>query len=138
MGARESATRHESPLSIPRARAALTFYGEVFGWRHSLNAKLGDAPWFYGIYAASVIVAAAVVLIPGAPLDTIALSVQVIATLLMPPALLLMLLLLNDRELMGARINGRFTNAVAVTIVLALLALNTAYALTMLFPELLS
>lgn len=108
--------------------------GEVFGWRHSLNARLGDAPWFYGIYAACVIIAAAVVLIPGAPLDTIALSVQVIATLLMPPALLLMLLLLNDRELMGARVNGRLTNAVAVTIVLALLALNTAYALTVLFP----
>ena len=78
-------------------------FGEVFGWAHSLNASLRDAPWFYSVYVGCVAIAAAIVLIPGAPLDLIALSVQIVATLLVPSALLLLLLLLNDRELVGLK-----------------------------------
>ena len=25
-------------------------FGEVFGWAHSLNNKIREAPWFYGSY----------------------------------------------------------------------------------------
>jgi len=112
-------------------------FGEVFGWAHSLNASLREAPWFYGIYVGSVAIGAAIVLLPGAPLDLIALSVQIVATLLMPPALLLLLLLLNDRSLMGNWVNGRWANGLAIAIVVSLLALNTVYGLTALFPNLL-
>ena len=45
-------------------------------------------------------------LIPGAPLLAMTLTVNVIATLLMAPALLLLLLLANDREIMGELANG--------------------------------
>lgn len=112
-------------------------FGEVFGWAHSVNSRIHEAPWFYGLYVASVVSAAAIVLIPGAPLDLITLMVQIIATLLMPPALLFLLLLLNDRELMGKWVNGRWANGFVVAIVVALLALNTLYGLSVLFPGLL-
>ena len=75
--------------------------GEVSGGRHSLNASVRQAPLFYGIYAGSIAAAAVVVLLPGAPLQLITLTVQVVATLLMPPALLFLLLLANDPEIMG-------------------------------------
>jgi hypothetical protein len=45
----------------------------------------------------SALVAAGIVLIPGAPLLAMTLTVNVIATLLMASALLLLLLLVNDR-----------------------------------------
>ena len=41
--------------------------GEVFGWAHSLNKSVKDAPWFYVIYLVMLLTSGAVVLIPGAP-----------------------------------------------------------------------
>jgi Mn2+/Fe2+ NRAMP family transporter len=113
-------------------------FGEVFGWAHSLNSRFRDAPRFYLLYAGSVLLAAAVVLVPGAPLALITLIVQVVATLLMPPALLFLLLLLNDRSLMGRWTNGRWANTAVAAIVVALLGLNLVYGLSMLFPGLLA
>jgi Mn2+/Fe2+ NRAMP family transporter len=57
--------------------------GEVFGWAHSLNKKIKDAPWFYVVYLAMLLTAGAVVLIPGAPLVTITMFVQVVAVTLL-------------------------------------------------------
>ena len=76
-------------------------FGEVFGWAHSLNNKIREAPWFYGMYILLVATAGIVVLIPDAPLVLITLFVQVIAVTLLPAALVFLILLLNDGERMG-------------------------------------
>ena len=55
-------------------------FGEVFGWAHSLNDKVREAPWFYAYYIFDLMLAGTVILIPGAPLVLITLFVQVIAT----------------------------------------------------------
>ena len=68
--------------------------------RHSLNLDFAHGRLFYGVAIASTLLAAGIVLIPGAPLLAMTLTVNVIATLLMAPALLLLLLLANDREIM--------------------------------------
>ena len=39
-------------------------FGEVFGWAHSLNNKIKEAPWFYANYFFTLITAGLVVLIP--------------------------------------------------------------------------
>jgi Mn2+/Fe2+ NRAMP family transporter len=75
--------------------------GEVFGWAHSLNKRVREAPWFYVTYALILLTAGAVVLVPGAPLAEITLFVQVVAITLLPASLVFMMLLLNDRQLMG-------------------------------------
>jgi Mn2+/Fe2+ NRAMP family transporter len=75
--------------------------GDVFGVKHSLHRRWGDAPGFYGIYAALVTVAAAVVLIPGAPLGLVTTMVQALAGVLLPSALVFLVLLCNDREVLG-------------------------------------
>ncbi len=46
-------------------------FGDVFGLKHSLHRSFRDAKSFYLSYAALVIVAAGIVLIPGAPLGLI-------------------------------------------------------------------
>ena len=43
-------------------------FGEIFGWAHSLNNKIKEAPWFYANYFITLISAGLVVLIPHAPL----------------------------------------------------------------------
>ena len=109
--------------------------GEVFGWAHSLNLKVKEAPWFYAFYFFMLISAGIVVLIPGAPLVTITLFVQVVATTLLPAALVFLILLLNNEELMGKFRNNKFQNVVNFTIVIALILLSTGYSLTTLFPN---
>jgi NRAMP (natural resistance-associated macrophage protein)-like metal ion transporter len=110
--------------------------GEVFGWAHSLNYKVKEAPWFYLYYFATLLIAGIVVLIPGAPLVLITLFVQVVATTLLPAALVFLILLLNNKELMGEHTNTRFQNIVNFTIVIGLIILSSAYSLSTLFPNL--
>src|SRR5512136_1338766 len=98
--------------------------GEVFGWAHSLNHKVREAPWFYLFYFFSLITAGIVVLIPGAPLVLITLFVQVVATTLLPAALVFLILLLNNEELMGEHTNTPFQNVVNFAIVIALILLS--------------
>ena len=77
------------------------------------------------------------VLIPGAPLLAMTLTVNVIATLLMAPALLLLLLLVNDREIMGGFANAWRANLAGGTIVIALVLVGAVYGVITVFPELL-
>ncbi len=82
-------------------------FGEIFGWAHSLNTKIRQAPWFYATYFLMLVTSGLVVLIPQAPLVLITLFVQVIAVTLLPAALVFLILLLNDRATMGERRNTR-------------------------------
>ncbi|HYW85944.1 MAG TPA: divalent metal cation transporter, partial [Spirochaetia bacterium] len=112
-------------------------FGEVFGWAHSLNNKIREAPWFYGSYLLLVATAGAVVLLPGAPLVLITLFVQVIATTLLPAAMVFLIILLNDKERMGEFRNTKTQNLLSATVVAIIVALSTMYAVTALFPHLL-
>jgi Mn2+/Fe2+ NRAMP family transporter len=111
-------------------------FGEVFGWAHSLNLKVKEAPWFYAAYFITLILAGTVVLIPGAPLVLITLFVQVIAVTLLPAALVFLILLLNNEELMGQYKNTRLQNIVSTTIVVGIIILSTLYGLGTVFPNL--
>ncbi|MDR3539225.1 MAG: Nramp family divalent metal transporter [Acetobacteraceae bacterium] len=110
-------------------------WGEVMGWRNTLQAKMSQAPGFYATYAACAAVAAGVTLIPGAPLQTIILSVQVLAGIMLPPAIVFLQLLLNDREMLGARFANRpWNNWVNWTVIAALFALSFVLAAQVLLP----
>jgi NRAMP (natural resistance-associated macrophage protein)-like metal ion transporter len=113
-------------------------FGEVFGWAHSLNLKIKEAPWFYASYFFAVVTAGIVVLIPGAPLVLITLFVQVIAVTLLPAALVFLIILLNDEAVMGKYKNTLMQNAINIFIVAVIIILSTLYALTALFPNIFS
>ena len=105
--------------------------------RHSLNLDFSSGRLFYASAVVSTVLAASVVLVPGAPLIAMTLTVNIIATLLMAPALLLLLLLANDREIMGDLANGRLANWAGGTITVAIAAAGAIYGLTAAFPSLL-
>ncbi|MGB9624185.1 MAG: NRAMP family divalent metal transporter [Phycisphaerae bacterium] len=111
--------------------------GEVFGWAHSLNKSVRDAPWFYAVYLLTLATAGAVVLIPGAPLITITMFVQVAAVTLLPAALVFLVLLLNDKDLMGPHVNTRWQNIANGCIVLFVIIMSTLFGVSILFPGLL-
>ena len=99
-------------------------FGDVFGLKHSLHRGFADAKQFYLSYTAMVVLAAAIVLIPGAPLGLITTAVQALAGLLLPSASVFLLLLCNDREVLGPWVNRPWLNWVAGLIVGTLLLLS--------------
>ena len=111
-------------------------FGEIFGWAHSLNQKIKEAPWFYASYFFTLITAGLVVLIPGAPLVLITLFVQVIAVTLLPAALVFLILLLNDRQTMGDYCNGVWQNLIGGFIVVTIVLLSSLYGISVMFPNL--
>ena len=114
-------------------------YGEVRGWPHSLQLPLRKAPGFYAAYSLSVLAAAAVVLIPRAPLQLIIVSVQVLAGIMLPSAVIFLQLLLNDKELLGERFaNKPWNNWVNWTIIGVLFALSLILAAQVLAPGMFS
>jgi Mn2+/Fe2+ NRAMP family transporter len=108
--------------------------GEVFGWAHSLNKSVKDAPWFYVIYLVMLLSSGAVVLIPGAPLVMITMFVQVVAVTLLPSALIFLILLLNDEQFMGEHTSTLWQNTANWAIVIFVSFMSTLFAISTLFP----
>ena len=111
-------------------------YGEVKGWPHSLQLPLSKAGGFYAVYLLCVGLAAALVLIPRAPLQLIILSVQVLAGIMLPSAIIFLQLLLNDKELLGEYANKPWNNFVNWTIIVVLFALSLVLAAQVAAPNL--
>jgi Mn2+/Fe2+ NRAMP family transporter len=111
-------------------------FGDVFKVNHSLHRKMNEAKFFYGSYAAMVVLAGTIVLIPNAPLGLLTFAVQALAGILLPSATVFLVLLCNDRDVLGPWVNRPWLNAVAAVIVGLLVMLSLILAATTLFPDL--
>jgi Mn2+/Fe2+ NRAMP family transporter len=103
--------------------------GECIGIPHSFNRAARESVKFYLANVGAAAIAGAIILIPGAPLLSIALNANVLATVLLPVALVFMLLLANDRELMGQWANRARNNWAAIAIVVFISLSGAAYAI---------
>jgi len=110
-------------------------FGDVFGTSSSLHRSVREAKAFYAIFGALILGAAAIVLIPGAPLGVITEAVQALAGVLLPSATVFLLLLCNEREVLGPWRNGPWLNALATLIVGILLLLSLILMATTVFPS---
>ncbi len=110
-------------------------FGDLFGSTHSLNRSFREAKFFYASYAALVILAGAIVLIPDAPLGLITTAVQALAGILLPSATVFLLLLCNDREVLGPWVNRPWVNVVAGLIVSTLFVLSLILMVTTVFSS---
>ena len=109
-------------------------FGDAFGTSHSLHRGIREAKFFYASFGLIVVMAAGIVLIPGAPLGLITTSVQALAGVLLPSATVFLLLLCNDREVLGPWVNRPWLNVVATVIVSVLLMLSLILMTTTVFP----
>jgi hypothetical protein len=107
----------------------------MFGVRHSLHRGVREAKLFYSSYTAMVALAAAIVLIPRAPLGLITTAVQALAGIMLPSATVFAILLCNDRAVLGPWVNRPWLNAVASVIVGALLVLSLILVISTVFPS---
>jgi Mn2+/Fe2+ NRAMP family transporter len=103
--------------------------GECIGVPHSFNSSPRQSVLFYAANVGAAAIAGAIILIPGAPLLSIALNANVLATVLLPVTLVFMILLANDREVMGRWANRAHTNWLAIGIVAFITLSGAAYAI---------
>ena len=95
---------------------------EGLGFESGLDKKFHEAPLFYWLYTALIVLGAGVLLIPHFPLIHVMVLSQVVNGAVLPFVLIFMLLLTNDRELMGEHINSRNFNIVAwITVVVMIM-----------------
>ncbi len=103
--------------------------GECIGVSHSFNSSPRNAAVFYTANIGVALLAAVVILIPGAPLLLIALNANVLATVLLPVSLVFMVMLANDKGLMGPWANKRSTNVVGITVIAFVGLCGAAYGI---------
>jgi Mn2+/Fe2+ NRAMP family transporter len=110
-------------------------FGEVSQKAHSLNRPFNEAKGFYFILFAVMILAGAIVVLPGFPLEWVIIIVNVIAVLTMPPAIGFLLLLVNDKEIMGKHTNTLLLNVLGIGVGVFVSLAGVIYALTVIFPS---
>ena len=112
-------------------------FGEAFHSGRSLNLDFPQGRLFYLTAFLSVVIAAAVVMVPHAPLLALTITVNVIATMLMGPAMLLLFILINDREIVGELANTAWQNVAAGIVVIGIVLVGALYGVITVFPQLL-
>jgi Mn2+/Fe2+ NRAMP family transporter len=100
---------------------------EGLGFESGVNKRMREAPIFYFLYTALIVVGAGVILVPGFPLVRMILLSQVLNGVLLPLVLIFMILLINKKDLMGEWTNSGWVNAVSWFTVVFMIGLTLAY-----------
>lgn len=95
--------------------AAAWGLGEVTGYRHSLEHRPSEAPWFYGIFSV-ILVLSGVLVASGVPLVRLAVGVEVMNALLLPIVLGFLYMLARKALPAELRLRGWYAWVVGLTI----------------------
>jgi len=113
---------------------ACAFYvSEAFGFEAGIDKKWDEAKEFYTLYTGILVIGAAIILIPNAPLIAISLWSQVLNGLLLPVVLICMILLINNKKIMGKYVNKPANNIIGWGAVIILVTLSLLLLLLKIF-----
>ena len=110
---------------------------EAFGFERGVSRSFKEAPIFQSIFTGLIIFGVLITLIPGLPLIQVLLVLQDLNAAMLPILLVFIILLVNNRRLMGRHVNNlvfnfvAWTTVVIITILVALLLLNTIFNITL-------
>jgi NRAMP (natural resistance-associated macrophage protein)-like metal ion transporter len=106
------------------------FVCEAGGFESGVDKRFRDAPIFFSLYAAVIVIGSAIVIVPGIPLLKLIIFSQIVSGVLLPFLLVFMLILVNKTSLMGTYKNGPIFNAIAWTtaVVVGLITLLSVYS----------
>jgi Mn2+/Fe2+ NRAMP family transporter len=108
--------------------------GDVLSAKHSLHRKPAQAKLFYLVYFGLIAAAAALVMVPGAPLGLLTNAVQTLAGVLLPSATVFLLLLCNDSAVLGPWVNSRRVNLFTTLVIGVLVTMSLILTAAVLFP----
>ena len=119
-----------SAMILPLAAAYSICEG--LGWEAGVDKRHKDAPQFYFLFTALIVLGAVVIMIPGVDLVTVMLFSQVANSIFLPFVLIFIIILINDKRLMGEYKNSRFYNVISWTTIVLLIALTIGLVVAML------
>jgi Mn2+/Fe2+ NRAMP family transporter len=99
------------------------------GWEVGVSRRFREAPQFYTLYTAIIIIGATVILLPHVKLIPIMLLSQAANGILLPFVLIFMLLLVNNKRLMGKYTNSKIYNIFVIFTIVAMIGLSIALLL---------
>ncbi|MGE5426354.1 MAG: Nramp family divalent metal transporter [Methylococcaceae bacterium] len=115
---------------------ATAFYVcEAFGFEAGIDKKWDEAREFYILYTGILILSAAIILLPNAPLILISLWSQVINGMLLPVVLVCMILLVNNKKIMGQYVNKPINNIIGWGAIITLIGLSVILLVMPLFSS---
>ena len=104
---------------------ATAFYVcEAFGFEAGIDKSWEEAPEFYVLYTAILVIAAAIILFPNAPLIQISMWSQVLNGLLLPVVLVCMIMLVTNKKIMGEYVNKPYNTIIGWITVSILIILS--------------
>jgi len=104
---------------------------EAFGWESGVSRRIGEAPAFFGIFTAIIVIGAGIILLPVRSLVQMMILSQTLNGILLPLILVVMLILVNNRRLMGEKfVNGKFLNTLSIAVIVLLTALTGMLVVT--------
>ena len=114
-----------------------TAYGlcEAFGFERGVSRSFKEAPVFQSLFTGLIILGVLVALIPGLPFIQVLVILQDINAAMLPILLVFIILLVNNRRLMGRRVNGigfnvlSWVTTVSITFLVILWLLNAVFNL---------
>ncbi|HEY7127117.1 MAG TPA: Nramp family divalent metal transporter [Ktedonobacterales bacterium] len=96
---------------------------EAFGFERGVSRTFKEAPFFQSLFTGMIVFGALIAMIPNLPIISVLVNLQILNAVLMPVLLVFVLKLVNNRRLMGRRVNGRIYNIIAwaTTIIISIL-----------------
>ena len=107
---------------------------EGMGWESGIDKDFRKAPQFFWLFTIIIVLSAAFILVPNAPLIKIMFLSQVVNGAVLPFVLIFMLILINDRKLMGNFANGPTFNLIAWITVIVMIALTLLMTIDIVSP----
>lgn len=90
-------------------------FTEFFGFTGSLDEDFKKSKSFYTLFLSKIILASVLVITPFFPLFKIVLYTQSLNGILLPFFFYFLIKIVNDKNLMGEHVNGKFTNYFAIS-----------------------
>lgn len=97
---------------------------EGMGWETGVDKRFKEAPQFFGLYTALIVIGSGVVLYPKFSLLWVMYLSQVGNGILLPFILIFMLLLVNNKDIMGEHVNSKTYNIISWFTVVAMIVLT--------------
>ncbi|HSW62974.1 MAG TPA: Nramp family divalent metal transporter [Dissulfurispiraceae bacterium] len=119
-------------IIVPLATAY--YICEAMGWEAGVNKSFKEAPQFMGIYTLIIGAAAAIILIPGAPLVDLMVLSAIVNGLMLPFVLVFIIKLINNKKIMGDYTNSRAYNIISWSTVTVVAVLTVLFVVASVFP----
>jgi len=103
---------------------------EAFGWEAGFDTNWNNGRFFYSIILLSIIVPAALVLLPGISLVKVMVLSQDVNGILLPFILIFVMKIVNSKEIMGEYVNKRLGNIIAWATIVGIIAATIVLVLS--------